>query len=307
MLACRRVKGLSSSNLLYTDSLIDTDRSLDNTQSFNTDGEVSILVDYILGTNNGFSIITDPTKITFISQEFDVIVFEEIWITDSSVNGYLEITNYRNIGSLPTINLTISSTYSSNPTLRVYNGSTYYDISLGSLINSSNSPIVINSSQRYAMKNLVYFLPTKFPGINLNEFFGVEFINDNVREAIPISVYYKKFNSEFQKLRFRGNITLQEVYNQIDMSKKYYNSPYRCKYNILDEASIEFNRNIVDDEIDQIISSDKTYRVEMIGLNYDDGSQKIYKLGNVIFNNLNMNIPDGDLVTDKITGTGVWL
>jgi len=157
------------------------------------------------------------------------------------------------------------------------------------------------------MKNLVYFLPTKFPGINLNEFFGVEFINDNVREAIPISVYYKKFNSEFQKLRFRGNITLQEVYNQIDMSKKYYNSPYRCKYNILDEASIEFNRNIVDDEIDQIISSDKTYRVEMIGLNYDDGSQKIYKLGNVIFNNLNMNIPDGDLVTDKITGTGVWL
>jgi len=49
---------------------------LDNTQSFNTDGEVSILVDYILGTNNGFSIITDPTKITFISQEFDVIVFE---------------------------------------------------------------------------------------------------------------------------------------------------------------------------------------------------------------------------------------
>ena len=55
------------------------------------------------------------------------------------------------------------------------------------------------------------------------------------------------------------------------------------------------------------LQSGGVYRVEMIGLNYDDGSQKIYKLGNVIFNNLNMNIPDGDLVTDKITGTGVWL
>ena len=298
---------MSSLNLLYTDSLIDTDHSLDNVQCFNADGEVSILVDYILGTNDGFSIITDPAKVTFISQEFDIVVFEEIWVTDSSVDGYLEITNYRNIGSLPTITLTISSTYNSSPILRVYNNSTYYDISLGSSITSSNSPIVINSSQRYAKKNLVYFLPTKFPSVNFNEFFGVEFINNNVREAIPISVYYKKFDSEFQKLRFRGNVTLQEVYSQIDIPKKYYNSPYRSKYNTLEEASIEFNRNIVDDEIDQIINSDKTYRVEMIGLNDDDGSQKIYKLGNVMFDNLDVNIPDGDLVTDKITGTGMWL
>ena len=252
-------------------------------------------------------IYADPPIITFTSQEFDVVIFEEEWITASTTNGFLEILNYENVGCLPIITLTIGATYNNNPKLRFYNGSIYKDISLGTSIGVNDSPIVINSIQKYAKKNSVYFLANNFPRVGFNEYFSIEFRNAEARVEVPINVYYKYYDDTMQLLMFRGNVTLQNKFNQIDLSKKYYNSLYRDKYTISKEVNIDLNRNIIDDNINQIVNSNSTYRIELIGINEDDSSQKIYKLGNVTLNNLNVNIPESDLVTDKITGTGVLL
>jgi hypothetical protein len=249
----------------------------------------------------------DTAKITFVSQELQVFIFEEEWTTTTSSSGYIELLNYHGIGSSPTITLTLSSTYSSNPTLRIYNGSTCTDISLGTSVSATDNPLIINCEERYAKKNTAYFLPSHFPKIGNNEFFSVEFINNSVRTAVPISVYYKTHNSEIQIMKFKDSVSLQNVLNQVDIPKKYYNSPFRSKKIVSEEASIEFGRNIISDNIDQIVNNTKTYRIEVIGINEDDGTQKIYRIGNVVFNSFGVSILEADSVTDKISGTGVWL
>ena len=285
--------------------------------NYDTRQEIGISVYYDYDTRQEFE---DPTKITFVSQEFEVFIFEEDWITVSSESGYIELLNYHGIGSLPTITLTLATTYSDSPTLRIYNGGSYKDIVLED-IGASDSPLVINSNERYGKKNNKYFFPSAkkfvwgrgsisvpmFPTINNNEFFSVEFRNNGARVAIPISLYYKTHEIPVQIMRFRDSVSLQNVLNQVDISKMYYNSPVRSKKTISDEVSIEFGRNIITDNIDQIVNSTKTYRIEVVGINEDDGTQKIYRIGNVTFNNLSINIPEADLVTDKISGVGVWL
>lgn len=271
------------------------------------------IIDTISQVNYSFNfdtrqlILSIPNKTPFISNEFEVIIYEEDWSTVSSDIGYVEIINQKNIGSLPIITLTIDSIYSNSPTLRIRNGNTIKDISLGILIDTSNSPIIINSNSRITTKNNMIFISSSYPKIGTNEFFSVEFINNNVRTAIPISVYYKSYNEEFQRLNFRGNVTLQNILNQIDLPKKYYNSPTREKYTISEEVKIDFSRNMMVDDIDQIVNSDKTYRIELIGIN-KNGTQKIYTIGNINFSDLSVDIPEDGLVTDKFTGSGgVWL
>jgi len=251
-------------------------------------------------------IYTDSNKKTFVPQEFVVCIYEEEWITTTSSNGFIEIYN-NNVGCLPIVTLTISGTYETNPKLRFYNGSTYKDISLGTFITSEDSPISIYSEDRYAKKNLSYFLPSYFPQINNSEYFSIEFIDNGSRVEVPISLYYKRYDNSFQIINFRGNITLQNVLNQIDLSKDHYTFPNRNKFVVNNEVSFEFERKMIADQLDQITDETKTYRVELIGINEDDNSQVRYYIGNVTFNNLSVNVPENDIISDKISGTGVWL
>jgi hypothetical protein len=244
--------------------------------------------------------------IPFSTYEFEINIYEEIWDTISTVTGYYSFTNIDNVGSLPKITLTIGSTYSTSPTLRIYNGSTYADILLGTSIGSTNSPIIINSSTRIATKSSTIFLPSRFPSIGQNEFFSVEFRNAGARVAIPISIYYKTYDSTTPiTLNFRNSISFQNTAKQIQLPKKYYNSPTRQKYIVSGETKIDIDRNVTSENFIDI-SEDKTYRVEITGVNEDDGTTLSYVLGNVSFSDSSVELGDG-LVNEKISGVGILL
>lgn len=251
--------------------------------------------------------MADIDYIPFSTYEFTINIYEEIWDTVSSTDGYLEIYNTNNIGSFPIVTLTIADVYSDSPTLRFNNGTTVTDISLGTSISSSNNPIIINSQDRITTRNGYFYLLSYYPVVNSNGFFSIEFLNNDVRTAIPMSVYYKTYDSTNPiELQFRNTISFQNVAKQIQLPKKYYNSPTRQKYIISGETKIDLDRNVIsEDFID--ISEDKTYRVEISGINENDYTTLSYILGNVSFDNQSVEFGEDGLVTEKISGSGILI
>ncbi len=284
----------------------------------------------IVGRN---TVYLNVDKFPFTSYEFVVYLYQEEWITTSNTNGYIYLNNDYNIGSLPTITLYINNTYSSTPKIRVYNGSIYKDILLGTSINSSNSPIIISSDERVATKNGTYFLPSHFPRIKENEFFSVEFMNNGVRHGVPTSLYYKTYNATYETIKFRTNVSLKRNIKEIELPKKYYNSPIKSKQLIESEAEIGLDILSITDAIPGMVwgepwgmvwgadssvesignrilndsLSGTTYRVELIGINEDDDGIMKFILGNVRFSGNDNSFGDGDLIQDKLTGKGIWL
>lgn len=318
----------------------DTKLIITNNKTYNYDTNISLSATTVIYDYDTSISITGRTttylsvdKFPFTSYEFETYLYQEEWITTSSTNGYISLNNDYNIGSLPTITLTIANTYNSIPKIRIYNGSTYKDILLGTSINSSNSPIVISSDERIATKNGIYFLPSHFPKIKENEFFSVEFINNGVRYGIPISLYYKTYNATYETIRFRTNVSLKRNIKEIELSKKYYNSPTKSKQLIESEAEIGIDIYAITDAIPGMVwgepwgmvwgadssiesignrilndsLSGTTYRVELLGTNEDDGGIMKFILGNVRFSGNDNGFGDGDLVQDKLTGKGIWL
>jgi len=268
----------------------------------------SLLCFVLLGHNFKFSEVWwsfITVYIPFSTYEFEVNIYEEIWSTVSTVTGYYSFTNTDNIGSLPTITLTVGSIYSTSPTLRIYNGSTYADILLGTSIGSTNSPIIINSDTRIATKNGAVFFPSRFPSIKQNEFFSVEFRNAGARVAIPISIYYKTYSTTPITLNFRNSLSLQDTSKQIQLPKKYYNSSTREKYTVSTETKIDIDRNVTSESFIDI-GEDKTYHVEIDGINEDDNTTLSYVLGNVSFESSSIDLGDG-LITEKLSGVGILI
>ena len=243
--------------------------------------------------------------IPFSTYEFEVNIYEEIWDTILSNTGYLEINNSDKIGCLPIITLTISNTYNNNPILRFKNGVTFTDISLGTSISSTNSPIIINCQDRITTNNNIIYLLSYYPIVGTNKFFSIEFLNNDLRVAIPISIYYLTYDITPITLNFRNSISLQNTLKQIKLPKKYYNSFIREKYTVSSETKFDIERNVTSESFIDI-SEDKTYHVEIDGINEDDNTTLSYVLGNVSFESSSVDLGDG-LVTEKLSGVGILL
>jgi hypothetical protein len=89
------------------------------------------------------------------------------------------------------------------------------------------------------------------------------------------------------------------------LPKKYYNSPTRQKYTVSSETKFDIDRNVTSESFIDI-SEDKTYHVEIDGINEDDGTTLSYILGNVSFESSSIDLGDG-LVSEKISGVGILL
>jgi hypothetical protein len=241
----------------------------------------------------------------FITEEFDINIYQEE-IKTLTQNGTVILTNTNNIGSLPSISISITSNCT-NPIIKINSGS---NIIFPFTTLSQNDVVVIDSDNRLITKNDVSVLSifNSYPSIKSNTSFSFQFICDELYN-FPITLSYVGYSTNSKLIHYKSNVSYQKNYNTVDLPNKYYNLKQKSKKTNL-ENKLSLDRNFVNDNMKSYVNDSYTYHMELIGDNTEVFSDNIvsYIFGNVKFNGYNWSKSDSGLITEKFDAIGslVW-